>query len=230
MAILRFDLLTRCTVHIRQWSFRLSQIPLHSPHYPTDKRYSLNLMCIIGYLSPIWRITKSTFFETFGSKDSYRSTPDARNIHAPTEVLGIFAVETGFFFDADSITAVALRPAADTGSHGIGAVFVAFGYEVGLGEHYRPGAYQAHVAAQDIYELRQLVESNAPEDATAKGYVVLRVEVARRTIRRAILVHGAELQALKRHLVSAVAKLLEHDWSCRLKLDPNCDYDEQWRK
>ncbi len=92
----------------------------------------------------------------------------------------------------------------------------------------RSGAYERHITAQDIEELRQLVEIQTPE--SSPDWSDSRIILSCLRYARSILLvyaHRAELVDLKQLGVQPVAFLLEEDWTRRRQ--PNCrgDANEQ---
>src|SRR5438128_8728669 len=143
-------------------------------------------------------------------------------LHYPVlDVVEVVAELPRDHFNAHQVTRAHLGPAGEPRPHLVTQVVVGDHRRErrDVFRHLRPWADEAHVAAQDVDELRDLVEAIAPEhgaqprDAAAvvaqDGVRLARVEDA----------HGAELDETEEPAVKADTLLDEEDGAAALQLD-----------
>src|SRR5207302_8897191 len=109
-----------------------------------------------------------------------------------------------------------------------------------LGLDERPGTNQAHLTAQHVPELGELVQADVPEETPYAGEpgVVLEVQPVRILAVLAqlldpllgVLAHGAELEQHEPAALFAHAPLLEEHRPARIDLDRDRDQSEQWSR
>ena len=112
-----------------------------------------------------------------------------------------------------------LRPAGDPGQH-LEPAPLPVGVPLDLVAERRPRPDQAHVAADDVPELRQLVERGAAEEAAgARDPAVALVDRVAGALLLGADDHRPQLQELEVAAVLADAGLLEEDRAAVVELD-----------
>ena len=100
---------------------------------------------------------------------------------------------------------------------------------LGVGEHVRPGAHDAHVAHQHVEELRELVDVGAT-DEVAEGEFPGVVLGGLHLVGIGVDMHGTELDASERLAINARPLLLEEERPRTLPLDDACDDGQEWQE
>src|SRR5687768_12459510 len=85
----------------------------------------------------------------------------------------------------------------------------------------RPRADETHFAAQDVPELRNLVDARFAQDATDARRAIVAFTGPHRTVRFRVYSHRTKLEQGKRPAVLADSLLLVKDWTTRVELDEN---------
>src|SRR3954469_12840845 len=86
----------------------------------------------------------------------------------------------------------------------------------------RPWADKVHIAAQNVPELRNLIDANLPDDAAHASHAVVAVAGPYRTILFRVHSHRAKLHHHKRPAVLADALLFIEHRSARIDLNKDC--------
>ena len=123
-----------------------------------------------------------------------------------------------------------LSPSGDAGEAEMSYhVFVDdFSILLGVCQHVRSGSYDAHVAFEDIEELRELIDVGMPDEVAERefSWVVLG---GLHLVGVAVDVHGPELVTCECFPVESRSLLLEEDGSRALPFDEEC-YDGNERQ
>src|SRR5204863_715630 len=92
----------------------------------------------------------------------------------------------------------------------------------------RPGPNKVHVPAEDVPELRNLVDANLANDATHTRHAIIAIARPNGSVLLSVNAHRAKLHHRKSASVFADALLLVKHWPVRIDLDQNgCDYHDR---
>ena len=154
----------------------------------------------------------AAFDDAFAHEDGEDRPEEAAAVEEEAEILDIFAVELRLDGDLQFVATVDLRPAGEAGADVVGAVFVALLDEIRLVPQGGARPDDAHLADEDVEDLRQLVEARLPEEGADLRDVLLRIlqEVGRDVVWRVDL-HRAVFQDGEELLVLPDAPLAEED-------------------
>lgn len=153
----------------------------------------------------------------------HQGCPDDRAVGAEGYVVDIPHVKAEFLCPREVVAAVALRPAGNTWAHVV-ATHLLGGVEGKVLHEQRTGTDKAHVALEDVPELRKLVERGVAHKGAEPGdSLLVRQELA---VRAFAFVHGLELDNLKRPALVAGTLLKEKD-ACALVEEMKQDGNRQ---
>src|SRR6185312_5309730 len=182
---------------------------------------------------------------SFAERHDVRGLQDDLEVHAEGPVLDVVQVEGKALLAGDVGTARHLPEPGDAGQE-VGALLGRLS-EVALQrldlarrQRQRARADDAHLAAQDVEELRELVEREPPQELAHARHarVVLRLEEGALRVVEALHVgdallgvgdHGAELEGVEDLALVAVALLREQDRPRRVELDQHADHEPERR-
>src|ERR1700722_10389136 len=90
---------------------------------------------------------------------------------------------------------------------------------------FRARAHQTHVAAKNIYHLRNFIQTITAQDFAQTGDSSVAMSSPHRSALFSIVLHGAKLQNRKGVPMKPYALLTEQDW--RSGFQDNCQSDQQ---
>lgn len=124
---------------------------------------------------------------------------EALNVKEKAELFDILAVKARLVHDLELIASVDLRPAGEPGLDVVSAVFIALFDQVILVPKGRARTDDAHLADENIPDLRQLVQAGHPEKSADLRDILFRIlELMGRDIMRGGHFHRAELVKLEK--------------------------------
>ena len=132
----------------------------------------------------------SAFDDAFLHQDGENRPEEAAAVEKETQILDIFAVKFRFDRNFQFVATIDLRPAGEARADVVGAVFVAFFDQIRLVPKGGTRPDDAHLADEDIEDLRQFVKARLPQEGADLRDVLFRIlQQMRRNIMRRIDFH-----------------------------------------
>ena len=170
----------------------------------------------------------SAFDDAFLHQDGENRPEEAAAVEKETQILDIFAVKFRFDRNFQFVTTVDLRPTSEARADVVGAVFVALFNQIRLVPEGGSWSNDAHLADEDVENLRQFVEARLPQEGTDLRDVLFRIlKQMRRNIMRRIDLHCTIFQDGEELLVLPDALLAEKDRAWIADNDAQADDDPE---
>ena len=164
----------------------------------------------------------AALYDAVAFDDAPDGPKEAPDVHAEADAPAVVSVQLRLIGDLQLVSAVDLRQAGQARHHIVGRVCFPFRYQVRLVPKRRPGTDHAHLPAEDVPDLGELVKRAFPEESSGSGDILIRVrqQMGRHIMRRGHL-HASELVQIKERLSFSHALLRKKRGTRIVRLDPD---------
>ena len=173
----------------------------------------------------------SAFDDAFLHQDRENRPEEATAVEKETQILDIFAIKFRFDRNFQFVATIDLRPAGEARADVVGAVFVALFNQIRLVPEGGSRPDDAHLADEDVENLRQFVEARLPQEGADLRNVLLRIlKQMRWNVMRRIDLHCTIFQDGEELLVLPDSLLAKKDRAWIADDDAQADDDPEWNQ
>ena len=200
---------------------------------------NLCIQCILWFLTLILvtamalflvvQFAGSAFDDAFLHQDGENRPKETTAIEEETEILDIFTVKFRFDRNFQFVATIDLCPASEARANVVRTVFVALFNQIRLIPQGGSRPDDAHLADEDVEDLRQFVEARLPQEGSNLRDVLFRIlQQMRWNIMRRIDFHRPIFQNREELLVLPDAPLAEENRAWIADDNAQADDDPEW--